>query len=304
MEVKLHTMAAEDGAHVSYADVGTGRPIVFVGGFGEDASSAYRLIETLSPSFRVVTFEHRGYGNSEITADACVQRSARDLRNLIETLDLQDVALVGYSMGGSVSFSYVEQFGVERLNRLVLADTAPKLINENGWNLGLWQGRYTRADFDRDLETIVDNPSLFHLSFYARAATKTLYDADVSGLFPPSDDQEGWTGYVAKLTNLRESFVKRIFAYRMTDEQKACERRYWETMTGGDWLNILPKISVPTLCLYADPGSFYYSATAEYMAEQIPNAETSAIPNASHCCLKENLDDFASKIADFCLRAL
>lgn len=301
MRLELQNIITDDGTKISYVDVGNGRPLVYINGFGEDVASAHHLIENWSQNFRCMTYDHRGFGKSELSPSIGVERSAQDLHMLLETLDLKDVSLVGYSMGGSVAFSYVEQFGTSRLGRLVLADTAPKLINENDWHIGLWQGRYTREDFIRDLKTIVDNPTLFHLSFYARAATKSLYNSIVT-CFPDYDDVKGWFSRVADLTKIRESLLKRIFTCNFSDEKKNGERRYWETMTGGDWRHVLKSIKIPTLCLYASPGSFYYSATAEYMADQIPNAQIEAIENASHVCPKENFAEFTNKIANFCLR--
>ena len=303
MRLELKSFIADDGASISYVDVGSGRPLVYVNGFGEDASYANHLIERWSRDFRCVTFDHRGYGATTTLCDSCVERSARDLKNLLQVLGIDDARLVGYSMGGSVAFSYVKQFGTDHVERLVLADTSPKLINEDNWGLGLWQGRYTRDDFERDLATIKDDPTLFHLSFYGRAATKTSHD-DNADFFPAYNDVEGWYHYVSELTRIRTSMLKRIFKFDYSDEMKQCERRYWASMTGGDWRSVLKVIDVPTLCLYADPGSFYYSATAEYMASQIPVADICAIENACHVCPKENLEVFASSISEFCSRGL
>lgn len=299
MHLELQNITSDDGTNLCYVDVGKGRPLVYVNGFGEDVSSSNRLLEILSKNFRCVSFDHRGYGKSDLSSEIGVEQSAKDLRFLMDKLDINDAALVGYSMGGSVVFSYVEQFGVERLERLVLADTSPKLINENGWNLGLWQGRYTRADYERDLKLIVENPTLFHLSFYARAATKTNVGDTVR--FPSYEEENSWVSRVAGITRIRESLIRRIFKFNFTEDKKEGERRYWETMTNGDWRHVLGNISIPTLCLYAVPGSFYYSATAEYMAEQIPNAKTNAINDACHLCPKENVEDFGARIIDFCL---
>lgn len=298
MKLEIRKFVADD-ASVSYVDVGNGRPLVYINGFGEDISTAHNLIEKWSRFFRVVVFDHRGFGESDDDYEVGIDRSARDLRILMDLLGLTNVALVAYSMGGAVAFSYIEQFGRERLERLVLADTTPKMINENGWHLGLWQGRYTRDDYERDLKTIVDNPMLFHLSFYARAATKSFFNC-VPNNFPAYDDVVQWLECVAEITKIRVSMVKRIFSFNLSEKKKKVERRYWETMTGGDWRHVLKSIEIPTLCLYADPGSFYYSGTAEYMANQVPHASALAIQNASHVCPKENFDDFTSKIRDFC----
>ena len=265
----------DDGVAIGYVDIGAGRPLVYVNGFGEDVSRSNLLIERWSESFRCITFDHRGYGSSELAPDLGVERSARDLKALLEKLDLSDVALVGYSMGGSVAFSYIEQFGLEHLGRLVLADTAPKLINEDDWNLGLWQGKYTREDFNRDLETLKNDPTLFHLAFYSRAATKTSCD-EYSNVFPDHGDIGGWFDYLSELTSIRRPYLEKIFQFNFQKRRKNAAALLGHV----DRRRLAPcfeETGVPTLCLYADPGSFYNSATAEVMVSQIPNASAVAI---------------------------
>jgi len=300
MKLEYKSLVADDGAEICYADVGSGRPLVYVYGFGESVALTNALLERWGSRFRCVFFDQRGFGSSPSVPDVGVERSALDLRLLIEKLNLQDVSLVGYSMGGSVSFSYVERFGTERLRNLVLADTAPKLLNDDSWNLGLWQGKYVRSDYDRDMKNIVDDPELFHLCFYARAATKIYDSKEQIDLFPADDDKPGWLAKVVELTRLRESLVKRVFGIEYPDEKRRVERRYWETMTLGDWREVLPSINVPTLCLCAEPGSLYSPETAAYMTSRIPNATFRALSNAAHTCPKDNFGDYSTIIGDFC----
>jgi len=300
MKLEYKSLVADDGAEICYADVGAGRPLVYVYGFGESVAITNALLERWSARFRCVFFDQRGFGSTPCSPDVGVERSALDLHCLISRLNLQDVSLVGYSMGGSVSFSYIERFGTERLRNLVLADTAPKLLNDDAWNSGLWQGEYVRSDYERDIKNIVDDPELFHLCFYARAATKIYDRREKIGLFPEPDDKSGWLAKVVELTRLRESLVKRVFGIDYPAEKRRVESRYWETMTLGDWRGVLPLINVPTLCLSADPGSLYSPATGAYMASQIPNATFCTLPDAAHTCPKDNFSEYLSIVADFC----
>ncbi len=299
MKLDYKSIVADDGAEICYADVGTGRPLVYVYGFGESVALVNALLERLSSRFRCICFDQRGFGSSPSAPNIGVERSALDLRCLIAKLNLQDVSLVGYSMGGSVAFSYIERFGTERLRNLVLADTAPKLLNDDSWNLGLWQGSYVYSDYERDVRDVEDDPELFHLRFYARASMK-IYDKKQLDDLPDEDDKPGWLAKVVELTRLRESLVKRVFGIDYPAEKRRVERRYWETMTLGDWRDALPLIDVPTLCLCACPGSLYSPSTSAYMASRIPNAKTLAIPDAAHTCPKDNLGTYSDMIADFC----
>ena len=171
MMIEYKSFKSYDNEEIFYIELGEGRPLVYVVGFGDTVEMAYPHALRWSERFHCVLFDHRGYGKTPYTPKGGVEESARDLHSLLCALNLDDVVLVGYSMGGAVAFSYFEQFGSERIGRLVLLDTNPKLINDSSWNLGLWQGLYTSQDYEHDLHVIEDNPPLFHLSFFVRAST-------------------------------------------------------------------------------------------------------------------------------------
>ncbi|MBQ9372848.1 MAG: alpha/beta hydrolase [Thermoguttaceae bacterium] len=300
MKIEYQSFISDDGVEIKYVDMGAGRPLVFVIGYDETVQTSISFLSRLSERFRCIAFDHRGFGASPASANVGIDRSACDLNRLLEVLDLDDVALVGYSMGGSVAFSYFRQFGGARVSRLVLADTSPKLINEGDWSLGLWQGRYGREDFERDLATLVSDPALFHLSFYLRAATPSQIDAPPS--FPPFDDPEAWLARVVEHTGIKERFIRRVFFVERSEERRALEREYWNSMTGADYLTSVSLIDKPTLCLFADPGSFYSPLTGKWLVDHIPNAQLATIPNACHVFPKENGEDFVQNIFDFCLK--
>ncbi len=297
MALEYKVFQSQDNADIYYVDQGSGRPLVYVLGFLDTIETAQSLLARWSRRFRCVFFDHRGFGQTPITEAAGVEQSARDLHELLVRLDLHDVALVGYSMGGSVAFSYVEQFGTDRIGRLALVDTTPKLINEGEWRLGLWQGRYTRSDFDFDLRVVYENPPLFHMSFYLHAATPS--SPDVAPAFPPADDTEAWLQAIVAKTGLRDRLARRVFFKDYPLQQRELERKYWNSMTGGDWLGAPSKIDVPTLCLYAEPGSFYSPKTGEWLIKQIPGSSLDLIHGSTHFCFKDKFEEFVAKLDDF-----
>jgi pimeloyl-ACP methyl ester carboxylesterase len=85
----------------------------------------------------VVAVDRRNHGLSDRPAHGQrMSRHAADVRELIAQLDLRDVLLVGSSMGANIALSYVDLFGSAALRGLVLVDQTPKMINEDGWDLG------------------------------------------------------------------------------------------------------------------------------------------------------------------------
>jgi len=61
---------------------------------------------------------------------------ARDLRVFLEQLDLDDVVLVGWSLGALVSWEYVDQFGTGRIRALVGVDMEPSPVKREGYDYG------------------------------------------------------------------------------------------------------------------------------------------------------------------------
>jgi non-heme chloroperoxidase len=60
-------------------------------------------------------------------------RLARDLYELLTDLDLNEVVLLGHSMGSSVIWCYFDLFGPERLSKIILVDQSPFLTSDPHW---------------------------------------------------------------------------------------------------------------------------------------------------------------------------
>lgn len=300
MAISYQQMTCPDGATLNYVDVGSGRPLIYLQGFGETIANAYGALEVWSGQFRSLCFDFRGWGDSTPTDNVGVYQTARDLRLFLERFDLQDVTLVGYSMGGSVAFAYLSEFGCDRIGQLVLADTSPKLINEGEYKVGLWQGRYTFKDLEQDLQLIHDHLNLFHMSFYVRSTLPSLPEETLC--YPERGDYDAWFAKACEITGLRPALIRRVFNADESPERIRIETRYWREMLEQDKRDVLPNIAVPTLCVYAEPGSFYSPRTAQFCASRIPNAKVEIVPNATHVFPKERFSQYVEIIRNFALR--
>ena len=96
-----------NGENIHYLDVGQGEPVVFVHGGLGDYRSWTGQIDTFSVNHRVIAYSRRyAYPNKQVyvdTADYSVRIHAKDLAELITTLDLGPVHLVGHSWGAFTS---------------------------------------------------------------------------------------------------------------------------------------------------------------------------------------------------------
>jgi non-heme chloroperoxidase len=95
-------LPAHDGGEIFVVEAGSGPPILLSHGVTLSVRTWAKQLAALSAAgFRVIAFDHRGHGESTVgTAGHGIQQLADDMRTVIEGLDLQDVVIVGHSMGG------------------------------------------------------------------------------------------------------------------------------------------------------------------------------------------------------------
>ncbi|HET6989440.1 MAG TPA: alpha/beta hydrolase [Kribbella sp.] len=113
-----------------YEDHGAGQPVVLVPGFPLDGRSWERQERVLlEAGFRVITYDRRGFGRSGRPAIGFdYDTLAADLRALLERLDLEDVVLVGFSMGTGEIARYLGTYGSSRVAKAVLIGSLPPFL--------------------------------------------------------------------------------------------------------------------------------------------------------------------------------
>ena len=106
------TFETADGTTLSYQEAGEGRPLVLVHGWSQSAEQFLYQFNAFSASHHVIAFDQRGHGlSSRPDYGYRISRLAMDLRELLVGLDLDDVAILGHSMGCSVIWCYLDLFG-------------------------------------------------------------------------------------------------------------------------------------------------------------------------------------------------
>ena len=114
-----------------YEDQGAGQPVVLIHGYPLNGHSWERQTrELLAAGYRVITYDRRGFGrSSKVGSGYDYDTFAADLNTLLETLDLREVVLVGFSMGTGELARYVARYGHERVAKLAfLASLEPYLV--------------------------------------------------------------------------------------------------------------------------------------------------------------------------------
>ncbi len=121
---KIETSTAAVPAELFYQDLnpeGTAGTVVLVHGW----PLSHRMFEPqlwalTGAGYRVVAYDRRGFGHSAFPPGGYdYDTFAADLKDLLEDLDLTDVRLVGFSMGGGELGRYVGRYGTDRIQKLV-----------------------------------------------------------------------------------------------------------------------------------------------------------------------------------------
>lgn len=122
------------GAVLNTIEAGDGQPLIMIPGWSQSAAEYGRNIEELAKGRRVIALDMRSHGESKkMDGGHRIQRLAKDLFEVIDVLGLDEVDVLGHSMGSSVIWSYLDLFGPAKLRRLVIVDQAPMAAALPAW---------------------------------------------------------------------------------------------------------------------------------------------------------------------------
>lgn len=151
-----HTLDIGGGVALHYREKGRGRPVLFVHSVWGSARFFEGQVERFGEDYRAIALDLRGHGRSTMTpAGHTVPGYARDLRAILERLDLEDVVVVGWSMGSFVLWDYYSQFGAARIKGAVVVDQSATDFRFDDFPLGmitfdLLRGWMIQVQDDRD----------------------------------------------------------------------------------------------------------------------------------------------------------
>ncbi len=127
----VSSAAGKEKINIYYEDLGSGKPVVFIHGWPLSGSMwEYQLTQLPQQGLRCIAYDRRGFGKSDRPFSGYdYVTMAGDLKALLDHLDLQDVTLVGFSMGGGEIAKYFSEFGGARVSKVVLVSSvAPYLL--------------------------------------------------------------------------------------------------------------------------------------------------------------------------------
>lgn len=264
-----------DGVELFYRDwrdestPANGQTIVFVASYSLPSDMwAYQMLALTLQGFRCVAYDRRGHGRSSDPGGGYdYDTLADDLAAVIDALDLSDITLVGYSMGGAEAVRYLTRHGNARVARLALVAATLPMLAKTPDNPDGIDRAYVDA-FQQDLKT--DYPQWL---------------ADNARPFAGPNASQAMIDWVCEMA-LRTSH-QALFA---------CN----ETVSRGDFRAELRDVDVPTLVVQGDCDvSNPLELTSRRTARTIPHARLVVYEGAPHGIFLSDAARLSADLAGF-----
>jgi non-heme chloroperoxidase len=240
---------------------GTGRPVVLIHGWPLSGESWSEQTGPLAQAgYRVVTYDRRGFGESDKpkgigTAGYDYDTLTEDLHNLLVELDLNDVTLVGFSMGGGEVARYFTTYGNDRVHSVVFAGAVPPYLPKSDDNPDGPLDAETAELFESGLKNDRD-------AFFEQFTT----------MFFSANDQLVVT----------EDVRQQAYALAQQSDERAalgCLNAFGTT----DFREDLPKINVPTLVIHGDSdGIVPFEGSGKRTHEAVKGSELVLVAGGPH----------------------
>ncbi|GIK66127.1 MAG: alpha/beta hydrolase [Chloroflexota bacterium] len=222
--------------------------IILIHGHPFNRSMWSPQVEALRLHYRVVTFDLRGYGQSDLppTNNTLLEDFARDIAALMDSLHIPSAVIGGLSMGGQIAMAFYDLFP-SRVRALILADTFAQLDTPENKAM-----RYR----------VADRLEAEGMAGYA--------DEVISKMVCPATLENKPAVAQHVLTMMRTTPpLGAAAALRGRSERK-------------DYTPLLAEIAVPTLVVVGDQDAYTPVPDAEYIHHRVPASELVVIEASGH----------------------
>ncbi|MDR5699190.1 alpha/beta fold hydrolase [Agromyces aerolatus] len=251
-----HGLFKDTNLHVDDTG-GPGRPVVLIHGWPMSGEAFAAQVPALEAAgYRVITYDRRGFGRSDkpltgYSYDALTE----DLHTLLTELDLDDVTLVGFSMGGGEVARTFTKYGPERIRSAVFASAVPPYL------------LHTEDNPDGPL----DPSEAAKMAAQLTGDEEAFYDGFTTAFFSVDG--------VLEVTEAQRQDALRLCRQASKAAALACQAAFGTTDFRGDLANV----SVPTLVLHGGSDEIVpVEGSGARTHAAIPGSELVVIPGAPH----------------------
>jgi non-heme chloroperoxidase len=260
-------LTTPDGSRLRFSDRGTGSTFLLIHGW----KSSHRLWDLtatrlLAHGHRVVRYDLLGMGESDKPSGPYdFERYADDLGFVIESLGLDDVTLVGWSMGSTVSLRYLERGGTG-VGRLVVSNGPLRLTRADDF-----PHAFTAEEFEREIITPMEQGW--------PASERTFHR---ESLLPGSAPELGEWLYQLSLQTPLDVGLEIVRAQARMDMRSA-----------------VAGLQIPVLAAWAEKDPYWSMDVAETIASGAPDGHLAVLRESAHCGPIEEPENFSDLLMRF-----
>ncbi|TKV57009.1 alpha/beta hydrolase [Nakamurella flava] len=271
-----HGLFKDTNLHVDDTG-GSGRPVVLIHGWPLSGEAWKDQVPAFADAgYRVVTYDRRGFGRSDKPLTGYTYDTlSEDLQSILEGLDLTDVTLVGFSMGGGEVARYLSKFGSDRIRSVVFASAVPPYLLKTGDNP------------DGPLE----KSAAAKMAAQLTANQDEFYDQFTTEFFSANG--------VLKVTEQQRQEALALAHQASKPAALACMAAFG----GTDFRDDLTKVTVPTLVIHGDADATVpFEGSGARTAAAIPGSEVKVISDAPHGVTVSHAPEWNEAVLDFLRR--
>ena len=254
----LSNTAPADAVRLHIDDTGgSGRPVVLIHGWPLSAQAWEPQVSVLQAAgYRVVAYDRRGFGRSDKPESGySYDVLADDLQRVMDQCGLQDVTLVGFSMGGGEAARYVARHGESRLHSVVFAAAVPPYLMKTADNP---EGPLTPEKAQQSKHALEQDRGAFFNEF-----TQNFFSANG----------------VLKVTETQRSEAITLCQQSAQHAALACMDTFGMT----DFREDLKKVTVPTLVIHGDADAIVpIAGSGQRTHRAVPHSQLVIVDGAPH----------------------
>ena len=249
--------STNNSVNIFYQEYGKGKPVIFIHGWPLNHEMwEYQLAELPKHNLRCIAYDRRGFGKSDRPWESYDYNTlADDLNELITQLNLSEVTLVGFSMGGGEIARYIGKYGTDKIEKVVFVSSVTPFRLKTADNL---EGT-EKEMFDDTIEKILADRPAFIAEFGKKFYGVTMQNQTVS---KPLLE---WNQMLCLMSSAKATVD--------------CVRSFSET----DFREDLKKINIPVLIIHGDADDIVpIHVSGDKTAALIPHAKYIVYKNAPH----------------------